>query len=900
MADQREYDDHPTGLGLTFEDLANSSEPQDDAVVEQREVEDPTDENFAEFDGDLTDDTEQCAEPLRVNVDNAPADTHDFESQPVSAFSPSSSEEDDEDDYDHVREQDQYDNDSETVEEPHDNGARYTATLPSVAEPVPRFSPFRGNFYGDDIYNIYRVHPKTGDISPMHEGTERSAREVKKKKEQNRNQPGSRRMPLSPPVSPDNDSRMPTQVGVLPEPSPEAEAEEDSHVVSPLEYHERPESALGHHDSNANRIWSEEDEEDMSWVLGAIVDISGSRRGSAENSHNAGDGDLPEPSDDPLSPVSPLDKAGALDALRDDSDPNVEDDMATVSETRDQQLESFEESATPPIDCAPVSSPVPAHLLDPTSPDPEGPETLTGLTPHEGIVSWWEWRERQVSYNDHRNPHNQDETGDLRAVFDKSDKDEAADVLSKQRFLFNKETGRDITRVSESIRDVELSHEYVKLSMLKYRHQRNHFRNDAEKFRLDAIEFKARVGRRDQVILEQDDALVECEQMIEKLKTDESAAQTGFHNALDAVERLVAQREKLAKEYEKYKRDTQQSIDEAQCELGIRKRPLQMSSIMTVISEEPIAVADSTVGLQLRSQVDDLAQQLSDSQAARATLDNTCTEFHDRVAQLEEELASKANEELDHATKSQLQAEADDLRAQLQRKSDIESELAASRVQSAELQSRKDDIEAELADLNMTRRANTGATATLSERIEAADALVRDQQATIERLEAENIAWQKYADESEVAVQAEKDAMREEAKALEGALLEHGWSSYAPSRKQTLLPVIDQGTQTEARASSARPKKTVKAIPAPVRAAKKQQVHAEALKNSSGWTSRKQAILQEQSVVAELESRRVAREKRQAVEVERLDRIRHGVGASLDVDELPYVPFEARMVAVAV
>jgi hypothetical protein len=112
--------------------------------------------------------------------------------------------------------------------------------------------------------------------------------------------------------------------------------------------------------------------------------------------------------------------------------------------------------------------------------------------------------------------------------------------------------------------------------------------------------------------------------------------------------------------------------------------------------------------------------------------------------------------------------------------------------------------------------------------------------------------------------------------------------------------VTDQGTQTETRASSARPKKPVKAAPVPVRAAKKQQVHAEAFKNPSGWTSRKQAILREQSVVAELESRRVAREDRQAEELKRLDRIRHRLGASLDVDELTYVPSEARMVAVAV
>jgi hypothetical protein len=880
MVDQRKNDKHPTRLGLTFEHQEFSSQSQHDALEGQREVEDPTDESFADFDGDFTDDTDQHAASLRVIVENAPRDAHDFEPQPASAFSPSSSEGDNEDDDNDSGEQDRYDNDSRTIEEQHDVGIRYT--------PPPAF---RGSTGKDDIYDIYRVNPFTSELYPMYPSTGRSAHRVKRKKEQYSNRPSKKRTVLtSPPVSPNNNTGLPTQVGVLPEPSPEAEAEGNGHVLSTVEPYERPRSALGQHASDVNRVWSEEDEDDTSWVSDAIAEVTGSLTGSAESSHDAGDEDHPEPSDDadrPLSPVSPLDKAGALDALRADSDPNVEDHTATWSEMPDRHLESFQDGAAPPMEVAPVPVKMPAHLRDPTSPDPDGPETLTGLTPLEGIETWWEWRDRKTSFNDKRNPYNQDKTGDLKAIFDSDDKDEAADVLSKQRFILNQKVSRGVTVVSDAMREVELSQEYVKLSMLKYRHQRNHFREDAVKFRLDAKLFKERVGRRDQTIEEQDDALLEHEQAIEKLKIDKDRASTQFYNALAAVKETVAQNEKLAAIFERYKRDTQQTIDDARRELGIRNRPLQMASIMTVISEEPVAAADHDAGekerlhnenrelserlskstavaqdiqsnipdlglqlagscedrLQLQARVDDLTKELSESQATRATLDNSCTELHDRVAQLEQELE----------------------------------------------------------DLDMTRRANAGSTATLSERVEAAEALARDQQATIERLEAENVTCQQYADESAAAIRVERNAAREEANALEGALLEHGWSSYAPSRKHTLVSVNDQGTQTDKRASSARPKILVKErIPAPVRAVKKQQLHTEASRNPSGWAARKQAIMQQQAVAVELESRRAAREKRQAVELERLDQIRQRMGAMLNVDGRSYVPLEARMVAVAV
>ena len=109
----------------------------------------------------------------------------------------------------------------------------------------------------------------------------------------------------------------------------------------------------------------------------------------------------------------------------------------------------------------------------------------------------------------------------------------------------------------------------------------------------------------------------------------------------------------------------------------------------------------------------------------------------------------------------------------------------------------------------------------------------------------------------------------------------------------------DQGTQTETRVVPALPRSPIKAVPASLNATRKQQIHEEGPNQHSSWTSRRKAILQSPSAAAELESRRVAREKRQAEELARLDQIRQSVAAVLNLDGMPYVPMEARRVAVA-
>jgi hypothetical protein len=926
MADQRENDISPTGLGLSFDDTSNASEPQHDDLQGPREVEDLTDENFHDFDRDFTNDVEHRDESLRVTVDHNPADSHEVGSQPGSAFSPSSSE-GDEDAADEVEEQDENDDNVEQAEEWHDADTDNPTPLPA-AEPHPIYPAIRGM---EDQNAIYRVDPLNGELYPMHKETIRNEFVFKAKMDQYSNRPSKRQKILtSPPLSPDynnpGDTRMPADMGVIPEPSPEAE--EDNPAVSPMSQHEASKPASEQHAFTTDRVWSEEDEEDMSWVSGAIAEVTGSRRGSAESvtadlpANDTGNADIPEASDDavsPLSPVSPLDKAGALDALKDDSDPNVEDTEETPSELPDQHPEGSQESAAAPMVVEPVSDLPPLHERDPTSPNPAGPEFLTGLTPEEGIKIWWQWHDRpdKPSFNTNRNPLNQDKSGDFKFTIDGSGKEEAAVVLSKQRFLLNRMKSRDVTCISNTMSDVERALEYMRLQMLKYRHQRN-------EYKLDVKYLEGKVGRRDDTIRDQDDRIVrrnntiqEQEDKIQEKQKEINDAEKIFFQAVEQVRDMGTQKEKafeaakamraqreealeavkaMRAEKENLTKMLEQRIDEAQRELGGRKEPLQFASIMTVISQDPVAGGASHSNqheLQLQSRIDDLTRQLTESQASRTTLDETYTALHGRIAELEKELARIISEQLDNATKGQTQAEADELRAQLQTRLDIESELA-------QLQTRNNELEDELRTLAMTRRANAGSDTDLTDRIQGADVRAQEQQADIERLQAESVAWQQYADESIAAMQAELDAAHDEGNGLKDALLEHGWSAYAPSRKHTMPLMNDQGTQTETRAPSALPQPPVKAFPATLKATKQQQTHKQAFGQPSNWSDRKKAIMQSPSAVEQLETLRVAREKRQAEELERLDQIRQRMEAYWNLDEQLYVPLEARRVAVAV
>ena len=874
MADQRENDISPTGLGLSFHNAPNAFETQHDAFEGPREVDDLTGENFDDFVRDFTDNVEHRAEPLRVTVNHAPADAQEVDSQPGSAFSSSSSEGDEDAEYENeVVKQDENDNGLEHAEEWHDADTR-DSVPPLTFEPHPIYRAISGSTDMDDIDHIYRVDPLSGRCSPLHPGTGLNRDQFKGKMREYSPRPSKMQKVLtSPPVSPDFNTGLPAGTGVIPEPSPEAE--EDDHIVSPLSEHGTSEPALEQHASAAKLVWSEEDEDDTSWVSGAIAEVTGSRRGSAESftvdfpEHDTGNADIPESSDDgPLSPISPLDKDGALDALRDDSDRNVEDDVATSPETPDQHQENSEENATVRIVADLVSDHSNSPTRDPTSPNFEGPELLTGLTPKEGIKLWWQWHDQldNPAFNINRSPYNQDKSGDFKYTVDSSGKDEAAAVLSKQRFLLNRMTGREVRSISNAMSDVERTLEYMRLQMLKYRHQRN-------EYRLDADYLEAKVGRRDVTIKELDNRIARRDNTIKENHEELDLARKGFFKVAEDARVLGTQKEKyyeaakamhaqkqtaeeaveaMRVEKEKLAKMIEQKIDEAQLELDSRKQPLEFASIMTVISQEPVAG--------------------------------------------EEELADRASEKLDNDTKTRLYAEVNELRTQLQKLADIESELSACKSDNAQLRSRKDELEVELRTLAMSRRAKPD----LTERVEAADALVQDMRAEIERLQGESGAWQTYADDSIAMIQAELHAAHEEASVLKDALLEHGWSAYALSRKDTMPLMSDQGTQTETRAPSALPQPPVKAVPAPLKTTKQQQIHKEAFNQHSSWASRREAIMQSPSAAAELKSRRVAREKRQAVELERLDQIRKSLNAFLKLDKLPHVPMETGRVAAAV
>jgi len=839
MADQRENDVSPTGLGLGFDAESNASEPQQHHAFQRpREVENSNDESFDDFDRDFTNDAEHRAESLRVTVDHAPADAHEVGSEPGSAFSPSSSEGDEE--------QDEDDNEFEQAEERQDVGIYDPDSLPP-AEPHPTHPAIRGK---NDHNAIYRVDPLNGRLYPMHPETNKDEFAFKAKMDQYSNRPSKRQKILtSPPMSPDYNTGMPASMGVIPEPSPEAE--EDDHVVSPLSQHEASEPALEQHASATKRVWSEEDEEDTSWVSVAIADVTGSRRGSAESitaelpEHDTGDANGSEPSDatvNALSLVSPIDRDGALNALRDHSDRNEEDTTATLPEAPGQYPDSSQESATVTIAVDSAVDLPPSHMRDPTSPDPAGPEQLTGLTPEEGIKIWWQWHDRleNPSFNTNRNPFNQDKSGDFKYAIDSSGRNEAADVLSKQRFFLNRLTSRDVVCISDTMGDVERTLEYMRMQMLKYRHQRNEYRLDREFLegkigrRDETIqELDGRITRRDNTIREQEDRIREKQEELEETEGVVSQAvedaryfgaqkekavkaakamRAQKETAVEAVEAMRAEKEKLAKMLE-------EKIDEAQRELGSRNKPLEFASIMTVISQDPVA-GEAPDSLrhesQLQSHIDDLTRQLTESHASRATLNETCTALHGRIAELEQALAEQ------------------------------------------------------------------------------------DQRAEIERLEGEIAEWREYADQSAAFVQADLDAAHEEASGLKDALLEHGWSAYAPSRKSTRPLMSDQGTQTEVRAPSALPRSPVKAAPAPSRATKKQPTQKKAPSQPSNWAERRKAIMQSPSAVEELEVRRVAREKRQALELERLDQFRQSMEAFLNFDELPHAPMGAGRVAVAV
>lgn len=833
MADQRENTTNPTGLGISYTDASNPPETQRDAPEGQIEVAHPIDEEFTYFDRDFTDGTEKHAEPLRGIVDNAPANASDIESQPTSAFSPSSSEGGADAD-DGGAEQDDDVNNSEQAEERYDVDARDDLP-PSSGKPIYVPNRVLGTWIREDNdWDLNRANHYYGKV-PLHSKTESEIRRYNNRKSAEYRdalrfcgpQPSPLQTASTPdsPLSPEN-TQSTMVIGILPEPSPGAE---DIDALSPPSDHAatpRPESAMGQHRLVALRKWSDEDEDDTSWVAGAIEEVTGSRRGSGESTPE----DLPkvgyvdndtslapetptlqqdraEHDDDnpdidgvidqlisPLSPVSPLDEAEAPSALADRSLPatmanlasNIVGCVAESSTTSSQDVENFRETVPATELFGPRYEMTLAELHAALSPDFDGPETLTRLTPQEGMESWKEWYDRNKAqpqrFRTSRIADTDGQSGDLNLHID-TDRGDAADLLRGQRLLL-KQAAPALSKYTERVErvanieliigktdenrvaDRESLQEFVKLQMLKYRYQRNEFYDKAR-------EEKNRVGRRNQELAEE-------REMAKRRNQEIQAAHEGFEALLGQLHITAEENMKLRVLAEQHTKTTQQNADN-----------LQMSSVMTIISQDPVITGEA----------------------------------------------------FRHGS---------------------------------------------------TRRANTGSTSELLDRIEAADLLTRDQQTIIGSLQAENFAWQKYVDESVAALEAERDAAIEEAKSLNDALLEHGWSAFAPSRKQTMRSVNDQGTQTERRTPSVRLQSLLEARPAPLQATRQLQSHLQVARQSPSWADRKEAIMQQPGAAQELESRRAAREKRQALELESLEWFQQRMKVSLEAGKLSYVAGDGR------
>jgi hypothetical protein len=959
MAYQKENIEDPTGLGTIFEDVEFVVATQHDGSEEQREVDHLSDEN-------LTDETEEHTTPFPLIVDSSPADVSEAESQPGSAFSSSSSDEDSDADDEGAEEEDEDDvvGQAEEWVDPNDSSpSRPPPAEEVVVQPaVVGLQCFWGETY--DLYKFdgKRYHSSSSDS----EKYKRKKRRHQKATSTSAVRPSPLRTASNPdsPVSPKNKSSA-SEFGVLPEPSPEAEA---AHIVSPPSDDdadpERPELASEQRAPAAKRDWSEEDESDTSWVPDAIAEVIGSDRESGD--------DL----------VSPLEEAELETPDFDDEDakvvsleaPNLDVDDYDEPEKAPEGFNrtfvgSSDEPETAPEGFNPTFVTLqPKKFHNPTSPDPDGPEILTGLDPREGFDAWKEWHDRNdVDGQRFRTQYfmtdDSGKSGDLN-VFDDSDRSDAADFLRKQRLLLKeKKAGASSLpsivmvpghKPAERKADRENIVEFMKIQMLKYRYQRNFFRYEFKICERNLRDIQDRVGRRDETIQDLDGTVLRREEMITKLKSDNAQMVSILEDTEAAWDDERAKRELLSDEHkrlrmfsEQYKKAAQQNAEKLRRNLSERDSDFQMSTIMSVISQSPVesgpASADdseavSTLKKQNEALIKDIAKikdddvQFIQKQSAsilgtKAATDKILQEtfathegekfaLEDHLAdsrQHAHQLQSQVDDllkQLDSATKGQTQAEAEAVRLKLQKKDELEDKLAASRSHTEGLKSRKDELE--------TRQANARLTSDLSDCVKAAKAAEELAQGQIEDLQAQLkakskklasaekkltgannefgeigadiAAWQKDYDGIVEVLEVGKNALKDEldAERQQSKTLREETASL----REALLATQEHNNPAST------------AISSPLQPTNEQQQPRKAAFNQpAGWVSRENAILQQSKGANNLKSRRVAREKRQAVELDMLDQIWQrfdSVFSILGVSKLLYVPPQGRFLEMAV
>lgn len=918
MADQREQPLEPIVSGSSPADVTDLYEEDHEESNGQREVDHLFDEDSA--DEDTTDETEQHDEPLRIDTDtNALQNVSDNASPPGSAFSPDSSDEDDDADDEAEGE----DNDTESYE-----ADEWEGFSDSNVPYSPPFVPIPAVWGIPDVDKkeiiLYRG-PRNNNATLYHSERRLSDPETRRNKIKAHQEAENRIVmptPLRTTSSPDSPESPKNKQSVLPGPNPEAG---DRYVVSPLQEGDlipRPQSALGHRRSST-WDWSGEDddeEEDSEWLKNAIKEIKTPRRKSegslSENlpsrstvqvylAGNAGVPLTPDhdtepvsdnagPPDDPVSPISPVDPSDQPDAVNDSTDePSHDSDLpaslrvgtsesnigdgAMVSSQADQ--ETHLPTPTAPEGFNPVFDTAYARSQVPISPDPDGPETLTGLTPQEGIDAWWEFHNRTQPrpFRTNRNPDIQDETGDLTPMDDSSDREDAADFLSKQRFLL-KQQEPEIT-VECASEDHKKTQEQLTIQMLKYRYQRNQTWYDLK-------DSEARVARRDKWITELEQRVAKSDQKIAHLTHD----------------------------------------------LDLTEHQYFVTKMQTEKLESQLGDCHGH-GRELRAQVEDLSERLKESQESCANHDGICAELQAKIDELEEKLVSVENDESHKSTERQLQAEAETLRQQLRK---CEDELVACRAHSEQLQSRKDELEVELETLRMTQQANDSSASNLSDRAQAAEELARDRQAIIDDLEARlssrdseltnarvasSQANEKYRDleankdkvqkdldgsnTANATLQTDLDAARREVEILREELrlrretsLEQTKLSSSPSPGPGARPSDECGTQKDTRDPSITPQQSARTRQNLEKL--EETFHEEFSQEPPGWAERRRAIMRQPEMIRQLEARRAIREARQAVEREKTERISQRIAATFRMAGVEYDLTRARPSGAAV
>jgi chromosome segregation ATPase len=250
------------------------------------------------------------------------------------------------------------------------------------------------------------------------------------------------------------------------------------------------------------------------------------------------------------------------------------------------------------------------------------------------------------------------------------------------------------------------------------------------------------------------------------------------------------------------------------------------------------------------------------------------------------------------------------VRLKLQKKDELEDKLAASRSHTEGLKSRKDELE--------TRQANARLSSDLSDCVKAAKAAEELAQGQIEDLQAQLkakskklasaekkltgannefgeigadiAAWQKDYDGIVEVLEVGKNALKDEldAERQQSKTLREETASL----REALLATQEHNNPAST------------AISSPLQPTNEQQQPRKAAFNQpAGWVSRENAILQQSKGANDLKSRRVAREKRQAVELDMLDQIWQrfdSVFSILGVSKLLYVPPQGRFLEMAV